>query len=52
MRSDFEPKRLKEANVKLDKQLLNMTEQSEEQKEIDKVLTNRSLWQRILALFK
>ena len=52
MQSDFEPKAIKAANVKLEKQLLNITEKSEERTEIIEELTQPSLWKRILTLFK
>ena len=52
MRNDFEPVHLKEANIKLDKELLSLKRDQKENKHPADDNVQTSLWKKILGFFK
>ncbi len=52
MRSDFEPVHLKEANAKLDKELVSLKQSHEENKQPEEDSTQTSLWHKFVEVLK
>ncbi|GIT97457.1 hypothetical protein [Sulfurovum sp. TSL1] len=52
MQNDFEPVHLKEANAKLERELVSLKRDQTEEKHPEDVSVQTSLWERILGFFK
>lgn len=52
MQTDFEPKHLKEANLKLDKHVLSANAHKKTNDGYKKNVFHESLWHRFMGLFK
>lgn len=52
MRSDFEPAHLKEANVKLDKELVSLKQAQEEKRHSAEDSAQTSLWYKFVDALK
>ncbi len=52
MHSDFEPVHLKEANAKLDKELVSLKQSHEENRHLQEDSAQTSLWNKFIEVLK